>query len=228
MHLSLPERIVKHTFNFTVHLISRHANKACVVQLQELENLSDETVGKAIANSLKEHGYALIPGFESHDMKHVLLDYPMTPLGEVRLQAFMIGNGNRSLTSLAIFLFGFAFLPNAWEQYLHDFQCGLEAVPIKSWSIEQLKHQNLQQMKNTIFQETLAHRPAHFVSNLKAFSMLGSYAVIAAGIFGMLFCFPFLWSSNLADLIGAGFPFVAGAILVIGGFLNLSILAAKS
>jgi len=46
-----------------------------------------------------------------------------------------------------------------------------------------------------------------------------------AGIFGMLFCFPFLWSSNIADLVGAGFPFVAGAILTIGGLVNLSILS---
>jgi hypothetical protein len=41
----------------------------------------------------------------------------------------------------------------------------------------------------------------------------------------MLFCFPFLWSSNIADLVGAGFPFVAGAILTIGGLINLSILS---
>ena len=47
---------------------------------------------------------------------------------------------------------------------------------------------------------------------------------MAAGAFGMLFCFPFLWSSNMADLVGAGFPFVAGAILIIGGLINLSIL----
>lgn len=39
-----------------------------------------------------------------------------------------------------------------------------------------------------------------------------SIITIGAGIFGMLFCYPHLWSSNLADLIGAGFPFVGGAV----------------
>ncbi len=58
-------------------------------------------------------------------------------------------------------------------------------------------------------------------------SKMGSFFAIAAGVFGMLFCFPFLWSSNIADLVGAGFPFVAGAILVIGGLINLSLLTAK-
>ena len=39
----------------------------------------------------------------------------------------------------------------------------------------------------------------------------------------MLFCFPFLWSANVADLVGAGFPFVAGAIFVVGGLVSLTL-----
>ena len=41
----------------------------------------------------------------------------------------------------------------------------------------------------------------------------------------MLFCLPFLFSSNVADLVGAGFPFVGGAILFVGGLLVLSNLS---
>ncbi len=48
---------------------------------------------------------------------------------------------------------------------------------------------------------------------------------MAVGLAAMLFCYPFLWSANLADLVGAGFPFVAGAILVVGGLLNLTLQA---
>lgn len=40
-----------------------------------------------------------------------------------------------------------------------------------------------------------------------------------AGAFGMLFCFPFLWSARMEDLVGAGFPFVGGAILFGCGLL---------
>jgi formate/nitrite transporter FocA (FNT family) len=46
---------------------------------------------------------------------------------------------------------------------------------------------------------------------------------MAAGLFGMLFCFPFLWSAKLEDLVGAGFPFVSGAILFGTGLLTLAI-----
>lgn len=44
-----------------------------------------------------------------------------------------------------------------------------------------------------------------------------------AGFFGMLFCFPFLWSGLLEDLVGAGFPFVGGAILFGTGLIALVI-----
>ena len=43
------------------------------------------------------------------------------------------------------------------------------------------------------------------------------------GAFGMIFCFPFLWSSNSADLAGAGFPFVGGAILFGAGLITLGV-----
>ena len=45
---------------------------------------------------------------------------------------------------------------------------------------------------------------------------------MAAGLFGMIFCFPFLWSALLEDLVGAGFPFVGGAILFGCGLMSLT------
>ena len=45
-----------------------------------------------------------------------------------------------------------------------------------------------------------------------------------AGMFGMVFCFPFLWSAKIEDLIGAGIPFLAGAILFETGLIAISIL----
>ena len=55
--------------------------------------------------------------------------------------------------------------------------------------------------------------------------IINTLAIISmsAGLLGMLFCFPHLWSANIADLIGAGFPFVAGSILFGTGLLTLAI-----
>ena len=45
---------------------------------------------------------------------------------------------------------------------------------------------------------------------------------MVAGLFGMLFCYRFLWSARMEDLVGAGFPFVAGSILFGAGLLTLA------
>lgn len=48
-----------------------------------------------------------------------------------------------------------------------------------------------------------------------------------SGAFGMMFCFPFLWSVKTADLVGAGFPFVGGAILFGTGLITLGLFNKK-
>ena len=50
-----------------------------------------------------------------------------------------------------------------------------------------------------------------------------SIIIIGAGIFGMLFCLQHLWSANMADLVGVGFPFVGGSILTGTGLISLTI-----
>ncbi|WP_343744769.1 hypothetical protein [Chitinophaga sp.] len=41
----------------------------------------------------------------------------------------------------------------------------------------------------------------------------------------MIYCLPFLFSSSMKDLVGAGFPFVGGAIIASAGLIALSNLA---
>jgi len=50
---------------------------------------------------------------------------------------------------------------------------------------------------------------------------------LAAGLFGMLFCFPFLWSGQIEDLVGAGFPFVGGAVLFASGLVALALTVGR-
>jgi hypothetical protein len=50
----------------------------------------------------------------------------------------------------------------------------------------------------------------------------GAYAAIVLGIFGMMFCLPFLFSARIEDLVGAGFPFVGGSIIASAGLISLS------
>jgi hypothetical protein len=182
------------------------------------------TVGRDVARCLDDNKLRLVPHFESHDLKHVLLGYKMTPVDEIRLQAFMLGNGNRTIASCIIFAFGL-LLPDAWPSFVREFKRGRRAIPISSWTIEALADQPTLLLQQQIFNNQYVAKP---VFNMKAITTVGAVTAIVAGLFGMLFCLPFLFSSNVADLIGAGFPLVAGAIMLAGGLMTLGNLARNS
>ena len=85
----------------------------CLFEMQDFKQgfYADGTLGKDIANCLEKNNLRFVPNYESHDLKHVLLDFKMTPVDEIRMQAFMLGNGNYSIPGFAIFIFGALLLP---------------------------------------------------------------------------------------------------------------------
>lgn len=215
--------IIKKSFNLAVSIIESLSDmKPYREKIDYLQSLPPETLGKDIANCLNQYNLNLIPGFESHDLKHVLLDYKMTPTDEIRLQAFMIGNGNISLPSIAILLFGSLLLPIKWRTFYSDFKFGKKIIPISEWTIDEFETKNTEELRNTIIKPEPSTQKQ---STLFSLTRYGAFASIFAGAFGMLFCLPFLFSSSIEDLVGAGFPFIGGAILVIGGLIALSNLS---
>lgn len=225
---TLSEKIIEKSFHLSVWLIEQFSNMENLNRkLEELSRMPEGTLGKEIANCLKENNLNLVPNFESHDLKHSLLNFRMTPLDEIRMQAFMIGNGNWSIASILIFLYGAILLPNKWKLFIEDFKEGKKAIPIKNWSIEEFALHPIDKLRNKVLNQREVKLSLMRNITIREISQYGSFATIITGIFGMLFCLPFLWSSNIADLVGAGFPFVAGAILTIGGLLNLSILSKQ-
>ncbi|WP_138079326.1 hypothetical protein [Hymenobacter jeollabukensis] len=195
-------------------------------KLAALARLPAGTIGREMADTMQARGLNLVPGFESHDLKHVVLNYALEPMDEIRLQAFMLGNGNRTLPSVLIFLFGLLLLPQHWRIFHRDFRAGRACPALASLTIEQCQHYQLHAFQQQLLSRYVQSRPAPTPSAHAVFGTLGSYALMVVGAAAMLFCFPFLWSANVADLIGAGFPFVAGAIFVVGGFLNLTLQSA--
>lgn len=223
----LARHLILKTFDLTVKTIQKlHDEQSAYEQKNEwIRTLPEGTLGADIARCLDQNGVKLVPGFESHDLKHVLLGYQMTPVDEIRLQAFMIGNRNYSLVSFAILVFGASLLPDEWRNLYRDFKRGRKTQPIRTWTIEQYAHRNTLELRTQLMENSTqkAERPA--LNNLV---MYGAVCSVAAGISGMLFCLPFLFSTDIADLIGAGFSFVGGAILTVGGLLALANLSKKS
>lgn len=226
MRYSLPEQLIRHAFFFSVWCLEYCHDMAPYQQkVVALSQLPKGTVGQSLAECLLARELTLVPGFESHDLKHVVLAYELEPVGEIRLQAFMLGNGNWTLPSMLIFLFGFVLLPQHWRLFWQDFQAGQQCQPLATLEIEACQHQPLSELRTQLFSRYQKIKPSRETTVHLRLSLVGSYALMAVGLAAMLFCYPFLWSADLADLVGAGFPFVAGAILVVGGLLNLTLQA---
>lgn len=222
----MARKIIESSFNFSVYIIQRfylmdtYANK-----IENLRQYPIGTLGNDIAKCLDENKLTLVPNFESHDLKHVLLDYKMTPVDEVRMQSFMLGNGNYTIPCFAILIFGTILLPEEWNTFYKDFKRGRQSKPISSWTIEDFANLETLNLRKRIF--TVNHKTKP-IFNMEKLTKYAAVISIVAGIFGMIFCLPFLFSQNLADLVGAGFPFIGGAILTTGGLLALSNLAIRN
>ncbi|RXK60531.1 hypothetical protein ESA94_08665 [Lacibacter luteus] len=215
--------IIKKSFHLSVWTIEQFYDIAVYEQkARELNELPEGTLGKDIADCLEKNNLHLVPNFESHDLKHVLLDFKMTPVDEIRMQAFMIGNGNYSPASFLIFMFGAVLLPDLWLTFYKDFRNGCKSKPIKSWTIEEYAHCNTSTLREIVLNYSTSKQNQF---NMNSLVKAGAYVAIFLGSFGMLFCLPFLFSSNLADLVGAGFPFIGGAVIAGAGLIALSNLA---
>ncbi|MEJ8818469.1 hypothetical protein [Lacibacter sp. H407] len=218
--------IIKKSFHLSVWTIEQFHDIAIYEQkARELQELPDGTLGKDIADCLEKNKLRLVANFESHDLKHVLLDFKMTPVDEIRMQAFMLGNGNYSIPSFAIFLFGALLLPDLWATFFKDFKNGLNSKPIKTWTIEEYAHCQTSTLKQIVLNYSTQQQTEF---NMKSLIKFGAYTAIILGTFGMLFCLPFLFSNNIADLVGAGFPFLGGAVIASGGLITLSNLTKQA
>lgn len=216
-------KIIKKSFDFSITTIEYFSDMEVYnKQVSKLRKLKKGTLGKEIANCLDNYNLTLVPGFESHDLKHVLLDYKMTPEGEIRMQAFMIGNGNYSIPSFMILIFGSILLPDLWSVFYADFIKGKKSIPVSAWTIEKYANKDLDELRLQLQKPILNQRKT---IEMRSLIKAAAYTAIMAGVFGMIFCLPFLFSSNMLDLVGAGFPFVGGAILCVGGLLTLSNLS---
>ena len=201
----------------TLHDMTHHEKKVA-----DLRNLPEGTLGNDIAKCLDHNKLRLIPKYESHDLKHVLLDFKMTPVDEIRMQAFMLGNGNYTFPCFAILIFGALLLPDKWLTFYSDFKLGQNTQPISNWTIENYANFQTSALRKLIMKPSYKTQST---VTMKTISKFGAFASIIAGLFGMIFCLPFLFSSSIADLVGAGFPFIGGAVLTVGGLLILSNLS---
>ena len=116
-------------------------------KLTHLRTLQKGTVGREIAIVLDDRGYKLIPKFENHDLKHIILDYDMTMKDEIRMQAYLVGNGNLTLPCL-IFLSLGLFYPTIWKDLPTEFLQGQKMKSIHFLTLDNCMDKDLNEVKN--------------------------------------------------------------------------------
>jgi hypothetical protein len=221
----IARQIIKKSFNFSVWAIEQfHDMNPYNDKLEKIKRYPVGTLGQGIAKCLEENKLSLVPKFESHDLKHVLLDFKMTPVDEIRMQAFMLGNGNNTLPCYAILIFGSILLPEEWSTFYKDFKRGQKSQSISSLTIENYADFQTLDLRQRLI---VTSNSKQTIMTMKTITKYGAVISIFTGVLGMLFCLPFLFSSNIADIVGAGFPFVGGAILTSGGLFTLSNLTRQ-
>jgi ubiquinone biosynthesis protein Coq4 len=111
-------------------------------KLKELSYLPNDSVGREIVKTLNTYGLKLIPGFESHDLKHVLLGYDMNREDEIYMQSFMLGNRNYSITCFLTVLMG-GLNTKLWKGINEAYSRGKSSGDVKLIQLEDVAGMNL-------------------------------------------------------------------------------------
>ena len=119
------------------------------VSLAALRQLPPGTLGREIADTLDRHGLRLIPGYENHDLKHVLLGYAMTPEDELRLKACLFGNGDYSPSGFGLLALAL-FTPELWPELVVHYRRGRRLPPITPWQLAHYAACDVEQLRHSI------------------------------------------------------------------------------
>jgi len=92
--------------------------------LAGMGQMPEGTVGKALYCFLHDNGLDLLPYYEKHDIKHVVLGYEATEEGEVSLQCFMLANGRITVPVVLCVLFGFLTMPEYYRRFIKAWHRG--------------------------------------------------------------------------------------------------------
>ncbi len=94
--------------------------------LDGLRNFPQGSLGHSVAMFLDAHHFAFIPNYETHDIRHVLYDYPMTLEGEVQMMAFQAGCKDGWKNAFVWICLGVAVptMPERWQLLWRNYQRG--------------------------------------------------------------------------------------------------------
>lgn len=112
-----------------------------------LNSMPAGSVGKELGDYLKNVDFELAKGYEPHDVKHILTGYEMDTLGEIRMQFYLCGNGNKTLPALFTMAFGVFLIPEHLVTFLKDMDEGKKARSLFHLDYESVMPDNLRSVR---------------------------------------------------------------------------------
>jgi ubiquinone biosynthesis protein Coq4 len=116
--------------------------------MDELHLMRAGSLGKSFAEFITNNGLELLPYFETHDLKHVLLGYGSTACDEACLQFFYLGNRHYSVATIFSSVFSCMLLPEYFFKYLAAYRRGTKAKRIGKIPLECLVFHPVCQLRN--------------------------------------------------------------------------------
>ncbi len=145
MLFSLRKKFVAKGIDFAPTLISfLHKERKWNYTLEDYRQMPSKSLGYEVANYLDERNFDFIYNSHHHDIRHILLDYEMDTEGEIRMQAFMVGNNWRwNYKGWLALIFGMVFLPELWSVLVADWKRGQVAQRISKIDWKSLLKEDL-------------------------------------------------------------------------------------
>jgi len=125
--------------------------KAWDTSLEKLETYNHETLAKDLSLFLKENNFKLEEKFESHDIYHVLTQYPTTVKGEICLSFFNIGTGKKSIYTVGVAFIGLFIMLENYKLFIKAYKRGKTAKNYTKWNFEFLLNEKTENLRKLLF-----------------------------------------------------------------------------
>jgi hypothetical protein len=143
--------IFTYQLTFGIFFLRLFGNKRYCLNLEDrISQLPDGTIGKEVWRFLQTNKLRLVPYYETHDLKHVILGYSTDPEDEMRMQAFMFGNAGFSPFITTVYCVFVIWTPEVWREFNKHYTYGKRVKNISQYKIEDIAAMNLAEFRRDI------------------------------------------------------------------------------
>lgn len=127
------------------------------VQMLDLLHCPTGSLGNEAYYFLRKRNIALFHGYEVHDLKHVLLNIEMNIQGEIELEYFELGNGNRSVIVWLVVFGGTLIMPEKFKEFRKSYLRGKASKKLENLKLEEQLHTPIKELRENLIIITQPH-----------------------------------------------------------------------